>query len=54
MTSPYPWQDTRKTENRNRRIERILSKCIAALKICLYRINETIEDVDDWPIKEML
>ena len=27
---------------------------IAALKTCLYRVNEIIEDVEDWTVKETL
>ncbi|MGB9727967.1 MAG: hypothetical protein ACPLZF_06115 [Nitrososphaeria archaeon] len=51
---PYPWQVYSNTENGNRGIERALNNCMVALKTCMYRINETIEDVDEWPIKEIL
>ena len=52
--SLYPWQTYSNTEIKNRRMERALNKCIAALKTCLYRVNETIEGVEDWTVKETL
>jgi len=51
---PYPWQVYSNTEMEGRRMERALNKCIAALKTCLYRVNEIIDDVEDWTVKETL
>jgi len=51
---PYPWQTYSNTEIKNRRMERALNKCIAAQKTCLYRVNEIIEGVEDWTVKETL
>jgi ParB family chromosome partitioning protein len=51
---PYPWQTYSNTEMEGRRMERALNKCIAALKTCLYRLNEIIENVEDWTVKETL
>jgi ParB family chromosome partitioning protein len=54
LDPPYPWQVCSNIERRNRGVERALNRCIAALKTCLYRVNETVEDVEDWQMKEIL
>jgi ParB family chromosome partitioning protein len=54
LDPPYPWQVSSNTERGSRGVERALNRCIAALKICLYRVNEAVEDVEDWQMKEIL
>ncbi|MFP3209675.1 MAG: hypothetical protein RXR82_08350 [Nitrososphaeria archaeon] len=48
------WRVNDPYERRKRVVDRLLGRCVTALKVALVTIDDAIDDVkDDWPLYEM-